>query len=109
MPTFNPIRHGSLAALVAIGITAGSAAQADTRGTIARLDPATNKYCVTERITGSMIPRRMCATRQEWADMGALRVAKPVTAKASGNGVDPVSAAITRPQTRLSTSQRNPG
>ncbi len=60
---------------IAAGVIATAAlagvAHADTRGETAKYDAKTNTYCISTMVTGSIIPQRVCATRQEWIDRGA--------------------------------------
>ena len=70
------VRLSLSAALMATGAISGTA-YADTNGEVAKFDARTNTYCVNALMIGSMIPHRICATRQEWLDRGATLVAKP--------------------------------
>ena len=71
------------AGVIATAALAG-VAHADTRGETAKFDRKTNTYCVSTMVTGSIIPQRECATRQEWIDRGATitpAVQKQIAAK----------------------------
>jgi hypothetical protein len=69
------IRTGAalLAAALSLGATAAFAAPVDpskapaasARAAAVKASPET-KYCVVQTFTGSMLPRKVCRTRDEW-------------------------------------------
>ncbi|MDE0880286.1 MAG: hypothetical protein OSB00_16760 [Sphingomonas bacterium] len=100
MSVINTIRHTATTVVFVASIAAGTAASADTRGTIAKLDPTSGAYCVKSLITGSIIPRDICGTRDEWIEMGASIVPKAQQSNGTETSLQAAIEPLTRPQTR---------
>jgi len=49
-----------------------------------RYDAKHDKYCVSQEATGQIIPQRVCKTKAEWAELGAVVGDKPDTKLAQG-------------------------
>lgn len=47
-------------------------------------DAKHDKYCVSQEVTGQLIPVRACKTKAEWAKLGAIVGDKPATKVAQG-------------------------
>lgn len=62
-------------AVAAVTVSAASTpafAQASGRFGAAKVSyqPATGRYCLAERVSGSLIPVKQCRTKAHWADAG---------------------------------------
>ena len=71
MTDLKTLRRTTLSAALIASAAIGTAAHADTTSETAKFDARTNSYCVSRMVTGSIIPQRICATRQQWIDRGA--------------------------------------
>jgi predicted secreted protein len=60
--------HLFLAAAVAASAPAADRAPADAPSAAPTTRP--QRYCITDTITGSRVPRKVCQTREQWRDQG---------------------------------------
>ena len=71
MTDLKTLRRAALSAALIATATIGATAHADTASETAKFNTKTNSYCISRMVTGSIIPQRICATRQQWIDRGA--------------------------------------
>ena len=43
-----------------------------TDGATVRYDPKTDRYCISQQITGSLLPVTVCKSESEWAQDGLI-------------------------------------
>ena len=61
-----------LIAVVALGATAPAfaASQTDSEKPTVTYDAKRDKYCISQMVTGSILPQKDCRTKKEWAKNG---------------------------------------